>query len=276
MNFTLKIKQELINKKMNKEEILSFVNGMLCTHILNLQDHDVKLRILNIEIFNFLLDCLEKLKWQYLVNKNTIFIPYKYFQRIKPKYANVYLAGIFLSSGSISNLNSSSYHLEISFKNPELWIEIMEFAKKNIQFNKIQNKKNFVLYLKKNELISDFLQIIGASNSYFSFIDSIIERDFKNQITRIFNLDIHNQNKLVNSNQIFLENLNFIKDNNLENKFTKEQLLFFQFKKQNPFLSLQQLSEEFFKKNNVDKTKSGLNHWLIKLRKICDEYNKKK
>ena len=47
-------------------------------------------------------------------------------------------------------------------------------------------------------------------------------------------------------------------------------------KKQNPFLSLQQLSEEFFKKNNVDKTKSGLNHWLIKLRKICDEYNKKK
>ena len=136
----------------------------------------------------------------------------------------------------------------------------MEFAKKNIQFNKIQNKKNFVLYLKKNELISDFLQIIGASNSYFIFIDSIIERDFKNQITRIFNLDIHNQNKLVNSNQIFLENLNFIKDNNLENKFTKEQLLFFQFKKQNPFLSLQQLSEEFFKKNNVDKTKSGLNH----------------
>ena len=151
MNFTLKIKQELINKKMNKEEILSFVNGMLCTHILNPQDHDVKLRILNIEIFNFLLDCLEKLKWQYLVNKNTIFIPYKYFQRIKPKYANVYLAGIFLSSGSISNLNSSSYHLEISFKNPELWIEIMEFAKKNIQFNKIQNKKNFVLYLKKND-----------------------------------------------------------------------------------------------------------------------------
>lgn len=113
---------------------------------------------------------------------------------------------------------------------------------------KYKKKKKFCSLFEKNELISDFLQIIGASNSYFSFIDSIIERDFKNQITRIFNLDIHNQNKLVNSNQIFLENLNFIKDNNLENKFTKEQLLFFQFKKQNPFLSLQQLSEEFFKK----------------------------
>ena len=131
-------------------------------------------------------------------------------------------------------------------------------------------------FLKKNELISDFLQIIGANKSYFNFIDSIIERDFKNQITRIFNLDVHNQNRLVDSNIIFKENYQYILDHKLQSRFKPLELEFYEFKRKNEFLSLAQLSEEFCKNKNVKITKSGLNHWLIKLRNVCEENENQK
>lgn len=270
MNFTFDIKKELIYKKMNKEQLLSFLNGIFCSNAIE-KENKIKVKLLNNELFEQLILLLEKSKIDYEIVKNQIIIDKKNLREIEAKYASEYFAGIFLSSGSISNLDSSSYHLEISFKDESLCDQIMEFAKKHIIFNKIKNKK-FVLYLKKNELISDFLQIIGAQKSYFIFIDSIIERDFKNQITRIFNLDVHNQNRLVDSNQIFLENLKYIEDNDLLSKFSEEQLEFYYFKKANKFLSLSQLSEELKNKKKINKTKSGLNHWLIKLRNEIEEH----
>lgn len=270
MNFTFDIKKELIYKKMNKDQLLSFLNGIFCSNAIE-KENKIKVKLLNNELFEQLILLLEKSKIDYEIVKNQIIIDKKNLREIEAKYASEYFAGIFLSSGSISNLDSSSYHLEISFKDENLCDQIMEFAKKHIIFNKIKNKK-FVLYLKKNELISDFLQIIGAQKSYFTFIDSIIERDFKNQITRIFNLDVHNQNRLVDSNQIFLENLKYIEDNDLLSKFSQEQLEFYYFKKANKFLSLSQLSEELKNKKKINKTKSGLNHWLIKLRNEIEEH----
>jgi DNA-binding transcriptional regulator WhiA len=37
-------------------------------------------------------------------------------------------------------------------------------------------------------------------------------------------------------------------------------------------LPLSQICDELFKKHNITKTKSGLNHWLIKIRNIAEDY----
>ncbi|MBD5423290.1 MAG: DNA-binding protein WhiA [Mycoplasma sp.] len=270
MNFTFEIKKEIVSKVMNDREIKAFISGVLFSNFVN--EKIIKIKLINEELFHSVIELINKAKYSYNIDKNIIQIDSVNLLPIKPNYANAYFAGIFLSSGSISNLNSSSYHLEISFKNELNCDQIMDFAKKHIHFHKIKNKNNYVLYLKKNEYISDFLQIIGAHQSYFSFIDSIIERDFKNQITRIFNLDVHNQNRLVDSNIIFKENYQYILDNNLTTRFKPIELEFYEFKKKNEFLSLSQLSEKLWTQKGIKKTKSGLNHWLIKLRNICEEH----
>ena len=273
MNFTLSIKQEIINNKMNNQEIKDFISGVICSNIIA-NEQEVKIKLLNEEIYNKFVDLIKKVNLAYRIESKVIYLNRANIE-INEKNVNKFFAGIFLSSGSISNLNSSSYHLEISFKNEQQCEQIMQFAKKHLSFNKIQKRNYYVLYLKKNEMISDFLQIIAAQKSYFAFIDSIIERDFKNQITRIFNLDVHNQNRLVDSNIEFMENLKYIEQHNLKPEFSNDQWIFFEFKRQNEFLSLSQLSEELEKETKIKKTKSGLNHWLIKLRNVVEEHKNK-
>lgn len=271
MNFTFEIKKEIVSRKMNRDEIKSFVNGILYSNQIG-DEKKIKVKLMNAELFEAVLTILKKTNYQFHLEKNSIFINSSQMENIGAKHANLYLAGIFLSSGSISNLDSSSYHLEISFKNENNCNQILDFAKKHVVFNKIKNKNSYVLYIKKNDIIQDFLQIIGAQKSYFSFIDSIIERDFKNQITRIFNLDLHNQNRLVNSNIQFKENYQYIINNKLLHKFSAIQLEFYEFKKNNEFFSLSQLSEELMKQKKIKKTKSCLNHWLIKLKNVREEH----
>ena len=271
MNFTFEIKKEIISRQMNRDEIRAFIDGILFSNQLG-DEKKIKVKLMNTELFEGILAILRKSNYQFCLEKNSIFVDSSQMNHISAKYANLYLAGIFLSTGSISNLDSSSYHLEISFKNENNCNQILDFAKKHVVFNKIKNKNSYVLYIKKNEIIQDFLQIIGAQKSYFNFIDSIIERDFKNQITRIFNLDVHNQNRLVNSNVQFKENYQYIFDNQLLHKFSAIQLEFYEFKKNNEFLSLSQLSEELLKQKKIKKTKSCLNHWLIKLKNVREEH----
>ena len=77
-------------------------------------------------------------------------------------------------------------------------------------------------------------------------------------------------------NIIFKENSQYILDHKLQSRFKPLELEFYEFKRKNEFLSLAQLSEEFCKNKNVKITKSGLNHWLIKLRTVCEENENQK
>lgn len=259
MNFTLKIKYELMNKKMSNQELNYFLDGCLyCANLLKEKTFIIK--IINNDFYNFLIFILKTLKIDFETRKNQIIISNYEINNIPENNVNHFFSGMFFISGSISNLNSSSYHLQINFKDEKKCENIINFSRKHFIFNKTKNKNNYVIYIKKNEKISDFLHVIGTQKSYFEFIDSIISRDMKNQVTRIFNLDLHNQEKLVNSYQNFLENYDFIIKNNLDFKFTKEQLIFFEFKKQNQFMPLSEISTELYKQKNIKKSKSGLNH----------------
>lgn len=273
MTFANEIKKEIISKKMNKEEQLAFLNGVVFS--LLKKDNSTNLIKIIIKDKN-LLESLEAIAKSLKINfesngKSITFQDFK-VENIKAKNAPYYLSGIFLNSGSISKLDSSSYHLQISFKDEECATELKDFAAKHVIFNQTKNKNNFILYLKKHEYISDFLYIIGAKESYFKFIDSVIERDHRNQITRISNLDVHNQEKLVDSHQLFLENLEYIEKFALWHKFNNEQILFYKIKAKNPFLPLSQLAELLEQETQIKKSKSGLNHWLMKLRKVCEDH----
>lgn len=70
-----------------------------------------------------------------------------------------FLAGIFLSGGSVNNPETSNYHLELSVDEEEyaLFIqELMNYFHLNAKMTKRRNK--YVIYLKSAEKIGDFLR----------------------------------------------------------------------------------------------------------------------
>lgn len=270
MSFAIKVKKEILNK-INKTNASGFIDGIVYASLVE-KDLLVSISIRNRDFLEELLFIFDQANYQYKINKNTIIFSDRNINFINKNNATYFLAGVFFICGSISKLDSSSYHLQMSLKNKQNMINLINFVKKHLNFKHTSNKKYYIMYIKKQELIADFLYIIGAQKSYFEFLDNVIKRDHRNQMTRISNLDIHNQTKLVDSHQLFLSCFNLIKEKNLEYKFTKEQLLFFNLRKNNPYLPLSQLVDEFRKKYNITKTKGGLNHWLIKLRKVCNEF----
>ncbi len=119
-------------------------------------------------------------------------------------------------------------------------------------------------------MIADFLRAIRTSISLMEFEDARIERDFRNNLNRYSNLDIYNQEKLSKASTAHLKNYEYVVENNLLNNFKKNEITFFETKKKNPYSSLSELVM-ILERKGIKKTRAGLNHWLIKLKKVAEE-----
>ncbi|MGL6125371.1 MAG: DNA-binding protein WhiA [Metamycoplasmataceae bacterium] len=271
-SFSFEIKNELISKNFNKKQTTSFLDGLIFSSLKE-DVEEIKISFKNDFIFERIIALLKMSKKYFEVKNKTLIFKKADLNKLIISDPQFFFAGVFVCSGSISSLKSSSYHLELKVKSKE--VANLMLAKLNnyeFKFSVFEKNDYTILYIKKNDQISEFLKAIGSQESFFKFFDAIISRDHKNQITRIGNLDIYNQSKLVDSNALFLENYQFIIKNNLLKKFKEDELKFYKFKSENPYLPLSQISEELSRVHNIVKTKSGLNHWLIKIRNIVDDY----
>ncbi|MGL5357743.1 MAG: DNA-binding protein WhiA [Metamycoplasmataceae bacterium] len=264
ITFTLEIKKEIISKIIPKNDIKSLLKGIQCA-LYNAEEEKVIFNIKNPEIKLF-------------IEENAKKIGFKFDKKIEIQNIVInspqhFFAGVFLVTGSCSKIETSKYHIEFSIKNENI-ANIIENKLKNhnLLFSRIYKKNNIVFYGKNMEIIKDFLSSIGANKSFFKFTEKTITRDFENQLNRISNLDIHNQNKLVDSNAFFKEYYEIIINNNLTSEFKENELLFYKLKLKYSFLPLSELSIKLEEKYNIKRTKSGLNHWLIKLRKIAEDF----
>lgn len=270
MSFSQTIKKEIISKELDNLETTSLLSGIILTSGYQ-RSKSYILKISNSFISESIRNILDKTKINFSTaneNKNWIILN-NFIPNNEIKNPSVFFAGVFLGGGSISDPKSTSYHLEIQFHSHLDSLRCQKFLNKySFDFSLIQRRKNWVLYLKKSEMISDFMKAIEAFNSLIEFEDERISRDFKNQLNRYSNLDSYNQKKLAHASVVFLEDYKFILKNNLMHLFNKNELLFFETKKNNPYSSLQDLIKIFQKKTGETKTKSAFNHYLIKLRKI--------
>lgn len=180
-----------------------------------------------------------------------------------------FFAGVFIGSGSISTITSSSYHLEIHTKNEKYKDLMLKKLSKHFSFSVIVRKNTYFLYIKKVQEISDFLAAIQAHKNYLIFATKKIDRDYYNFENRLINLEISNSKKVVNLNEDIRKNLSYIKEHHLTSAFSEEQLYFYEFKLKNMSLSLSATSEKL-KEFGINISKSGLNHWIIKLKKVVE------
>lgn len=180
-----------------------------------------------------------------------------------------FLVGAFLSGGSISDINKSIYHLEIrSSKITYLRFIQTLLSDFSISITLLKRRYTNVLYIKKANDISDFLKIIGATNSMQKLEDVIISRDFNNQIHRLNNLDISNMTKTVNSANEQVKMINAIKNSKEYNEQKNKFKFFCELRLTNPTSSLQELSALYFEKYNIKISRTGINHHIIKLKQI--------
>ena len=188
-----------------------------------------------------------------------------------------YLCGAFLSSGSCNSPKKSNYHLEIALndENYAKWF-VRLFNKYNggeFDAKIIQRRKQFVVYLKKSAQISDFLILIGATNSALEFENVRISRDFSNIGNRLSNLDAANLAKTNKAAKSQIEDIKIIDEiigiDAIENNKQKELM---KLRLEDEDASLQELAYRLSERIDSTVSRSNINHLFRAIHVKANQY----
>ena len=195
-----------------------------------------------------------------------------FYSTINPKFVlddcckRACVGGAFLVNGFIAS-PKKSYHLEITTHKKHVFDNITDaFFELGFNVKTTVRNNSYVLYLKNNEEISDFLNLVGAKRSFFRFVDTKLEKELKNDINRQLNCENANENKVISASLIQKRAIDkIIKQNKFDDlseplKKTAELRLNY------PNIPL----SELVLYSNEKITKSGLNHRLNKLISISE------
>lgn len=180
-----------------------------------------------------------------------------------------YLAGAFLSCGSVNNPETSNYHLEMSFVESE-YADFIAKLMNDFELNAkvIKRRNKFVVYLKSAEKIGDFLRAVGASRSLMNFESTRIDRNMSNTVNRWNNCDIANEIKSLASANKQIDDINtiemFMGLEMLDEKTRRVALI----RRKYPEMSLNELTEVYYEETGETISKSGLHH---RFKKISEE-----
>lgn len=179
----------------------------------------------------------------------------------------VCLREAFISSGFINDPNKK-YHLEMIFKEVNKAKDIqMLLQSSNINAKIIERGKNYVIYLKDGEEISNFLALIGASLAVLKFEETRVIKDTRNNINRIINCENANMEKIINASVKQIEAIEYLIKSNKLSTLSENLQEMALIRKDNPTASL----EELGKMLSEPIGKSGVNHRLKKIINIADE-----
>ncbi len=238
MSFNDEIKEELVNREWSEEELLPLLCGFACQAQPN--KDSLILKSQKESVMHLISNCFKKLyrkNYEVLgtshnrITKETIYtitIPLNDYKKtiknkllrinqfMAPENFRIFLSGIFLSSGYISDPKTQQYSLYIKFNNIKIPLMIMEaFSSYNderkIIFRMAKNNNLYKLYIKKGEHIANFIAFINAPVSMLNFENTRLTRDFYNNTNRMAICDSVNYNKSLTTGQKNLKDIEIIK-----------------------------------------------------------------
>ena len=181
--------------------------------------------------------------------------------------ARLYIREAFIKSGSMNDPNKK-YHLQIMFKEKEKAEEMQTLLNNfNIHAKIIKKEKDYMLYLKDGEEISEFLALVGANKSVIKFEEVRVIKETRNDINRLVNCETANLNKTINASVKQIEDINKIKKAGKFNELPETLKEIAEVRINNPEMSLIELGKLLDKPIG----KSGVNHRLKKLSQISEE-----
>ena len=178
--------------------------------------------------------------------------------------ARLYIREAFIKSGSMNDPNKK-YHLQIMFKEKAKAEEMQTLLNNfNIHAKIIKKEKDYMLYLKDGEEISEFLALVGANKSVIKFEE---KREMRGKVNRLVNCETANLNKTINASVKQIEDINKIKKAGKFNELPETLKEIAEVRINNPEMSLIELGKLLDKPIG----KSGVNHRLKKLSQISEE-----
>lgn len=187
-----------------------------------------------------------------------------------------FIAGAFLAVGNISNPSTSGYHLEFIFTKERLAKQILNlllYFKLNAKM--IKRGYKTICYIKASEDISDLLKLFKATSSLFYFEDIRIYRDHKNMVNRLNNCEIANQEKSFKTGQQQLEDINYLKSEDLFDLLDDKTKIVANARIKYPEVSLQELADIITSEMDYKIGKSGINHHFIKIKTLVKRHKER-
>ena len=176
----------------------------------------------------------------------------------------------FIKSGSMNDPNKK-YHLEIMFKTKKKAEEMQTLLNNfNINAKVIKREKDYMLYLKDGEEISEFLALIGANSSVIKFEEVRVLKETRNDINRLVNCETANLNKTINAAVKQIEDIKLIKKKHKFSNLPENLQEIAELRIANPDVSLIELGKMLSEPIG----KSGVNHRLKKLSAIAEDLRK--
>ena len=186
-----------------------------------------------------------------------------------------YLRGLFLSTGSINDPKTSRYHLEFIVDNKKYAEYVSELLNRySLNSKVIKREKNYMVYIKEAEKISDFLRIIQAYQAVMYFEDIRIYRDHKNMTNRLNNCEQANVDKVFLTASKQLKDISLLRQYDMIDVLPVKLQEVIKYREEYPESSLQELSDIMSKELGYHITKSGLNHRFRKIKDIVDKIRK--
>lgn len=184
-----------------------------------------------------------------------------------------YIRGTFLVTGSISDPSTSGYHMEFVFTMKKDAIFLQKLLN-NLNFpSKIIKRNNrYMVYLKSAEVISDLIKAFKTINSLFYFEDIRIYRDHKNMVNRLNNCEIANQEKTTETGLKQQKMIQYLKEHDLVDLLDDKSKIVLEYREKYYESSYQELAEIITLETGYKIGKSGINHHLIKMRKLVESH----
>jgi len=307
MSFTSTIKEEITRLENNKLEYIAELSAILRNNanvdsdiIITVENNAVARRIFKLIKSIYDITPIITVRKRFNFNNNL-----SYILRIKNKkedilddlsiiidgeYKNIpheyiinddeclraYLRGLFIATGSVNDPKTSRYHLEFIVDDYDYGIYISELLNKfNLNSKIIKREKNYMVYVKEAEKISDFLRVINAYNGVMYFEDIRIYRDHKNMTNRLNNCEQANMDKVFLTAVRQLKDIEILRENDLLDTLDEKLLEVIKYRELYPESSLQELSEIMSQELENNITKSGLNHRFRKISEIVSRIKDK-
>ena len=290
MTFTTQIKEEITKEENNNIEDLT----SLCTYLkfnATLEEDKMTVMVVNASVARWIFKLL-KTNYNVLIKLTTRTMKrFKarnlYILEVKEKLDLIYkdidnifkeistssdeekkafLKGMFLACGSINDPKKNQYHLEFLVKEEDdakLIGDLLNSLK--IKSKVLKRDREYMVYVKSSENISDFIKYLGAFNALFYFEDIRIYKDHKNMVNRLNNCEQANVERTLKSSKVILDNIKYLEDNDLLMLLDDRSKEIIEYKKKYPDTSLGELAEIITMETNKSITKSGINHHFRKI-----------
>lgn len=183
-----------------------------------------------------------------------------------------FLKGVFLASGSISDPSKRGYHLEMTFDTEKQAQKVLSISNGlGYTFKLLKREKNYMLYLKSSEEISDFIKLLGSVDALFYYEDIRIYRDHKNMVNRLNNCEQANLEKTLRVSDHQIAVIEYILENDYMSLLDEKTRQVAEYRLKYPEESYQSFADILSSELGKSVTKSYVNHHF---RKINDIYEK--